>query len=202
MSNSADFVTGERVPADAGSERPVDQKKGRRTEDPHGNELPPETGSFPVSLWRRLAAIAYDSILLAALFFVVTAVAVARFGAAVDAGTVWLQLLLAATAWLYFTWCWVHGGQTVAMRAWKIRLVPTGTAGRAGQIGWTRATVRFLAGWIPALPLAAIGTGLSARIAFAGAAAAAIAGLAATFPSRHGSCWYDLIAGTRLVRTD
>ena len=39
------------------------------------------------------------------------------------------DLFLAVLA-AYFLWCWLRGGQTLAMRAWKIRLVDV-TPGKA-----------------------------------------------------------------------
>ena len=34
----------------------------------------------------------------------------------------WLWLHLFALMALYFVWCWSHGGQTLAMQTWKIRV--------------------------------------------------------------------------------
>jgi uncharacterized RDD family membrane protein YckC len=34
-----------------------------------------------------------------------------------------LQLLIVAVFATYFLWCWLRGGQTLAMKAWRIRLV-------------------------------------------------------------------------------
>jgi uncharacterized RDD family membrane protein YckC len=34
-----------------------------------------------------------------------------------------LQALIALFFAAYFLWCWLRGGQTLAMKAWKIRLV-------------------------------------------------------------------------------
>ena len=34
-----------------------------------------------------------------------------------------LQVFILAILAAYFLWCWLRGGQTLAMRAWKIRLV-------------------------------------------------------------------------------
>jgi uncharacterized RDD family membrane protein YckC len=34
-----------------------------------------------------------------------------------------LQLFIAAICAAYFLWCWLRGGQTLAMKAWRIRLV-------------------------------------------------------------------------------
>lgn len=156
----------------------------------------------PAPVWRRVASMAYDAILLAALFFVVTAIGVARSGAAVDAGTLWLQLLLAATGWLYLTWCWVHSGQTVAMRAWKIRLASSRSDSAPGQVGWTRATTRLVAAWLPALPICAISVGAPAPMALGLTVIAFLAGFAAAAASDRKACWYDLIAGTQVVLAD
>ena len=41
-----------------------------------------------------------------------------------------LQAFVLAVFAAYFLWCWLRGGQTLAMKAWKIRLVDV-TAGKA-----------------------------------------------------------------------
>jgi uncharacterized RDD family membrane protein YckC len=41
-----------------------------------------------------------------------------------------LQLFIAAVFASYFLWCWLRGGQTLAMKAWRIRLVDV-TPGKA-----------------------------------------------------------------------
>ena len=41
-----------------------------------------------------------------------------------------LQLFIAALFAAYFLWCWLRGGQTLAMKAWHIRIVDV-TPGRA-----------------------------------------------------------------------
>jgi uncharacterized RDD family membrane protein YckC len=41
-----------------------------------------------------------------------------------------LQLFILVVLAAYFLWCWLRGGQTLAMRAWRIRLVDV-TPGRA-----------------------------------------------------------------------
>ena len=46
-----------------------------------------------------------------------------------------LQLLIALIFAAYFLWSWLRGGQTLAMKAWKIRLVDVTPA---------RAVLRFL----------------------------------------------------------
>jgi uncharacterized RDD family membrane protein YckC len=41
-----------------------------------------------------------------------------------------LQVFILAVLAAYFLWCWLRGGQTLAMRTWRIRLVDV-TPGRA-----------------------------------------------------------------------
>ena len=41
-----------------------------------------------------------------------------------------LQLFVVVVFAAYFLWCWLRGGQTLAMRAWRIRLVDV-TPGKA-----------------------------------------------------------------------
>ena len=46
-----------------------------------------------------------------------------------------LQLFILIVLAAYFLWCWLRGGQTLAMRAWRIRLVGVTPA---------RAVLRFV----------------------------------------------------------
>jgi len=41
-----------------------------------------------------------------------------------------LQLFLIAVFAAYFLWCWLRGGQTLAMKTWRIRLVAKNGHGR------------------------------------------------------------------------
>jgi uncharacterized RDD family membrane protein YckC len=41
-----------------------------------------------------------------------------------------LQLFLVALFAAYFLWCWLRGGQTLAMKTWRIRLVAKDGHGR------------------------------------------------------------------------
>ena len=41
-----------------------------------------------------------------------------------------LQLFLVAVFAAYFLWCWLRGGQTLAMKTWRIRLVAKDGHGR------------------------------------------------------------------------
>ncbi len=93
-------------------------------------------------LARRLAAIGYDSFLLAAILMVANAALLpVTGGEAVRAGSSWYSAYLLVVSFVYFGWFWTHGGQTLGMRSWHLRL--TG-AGRNGAT-WRQALVRFVA---------------------------------------------------------
>lgn len=72
----------------------------------------------------------YESTLLFAVAFIATWLFQFAAGGAVVQG--WqrtaLQLYLASVFAAYFLWCWLRGGQTLAMKAWGIRLVAPGRA--------------------------------------------------------------------------
>src|SRR5690625_5663766 len=76
---------------------------------------------------------AYDSLLVIALLFAAGFIAVIIFGDDVPSGTLWFQFLLLVVWWAYFAVCWKMGGQTVAMRTWRIRLIRADGA----AITWT-----------------------------------------------------------------
>jgi len=103
----------------------------------------------PCGLVRRLLSIFYDSVLLLPVLFFATALIMPVTGGAIASGNPLYQLYLLLWCYLYFCWPWVKGGQTLGMRAWRIRVIcQTGK-----NPGWKSATYRFLlAGlsWLPA----------------------------------------------------
>ncbi len=77
-------------------------------------------------LLRRLAAMLYEALLLAAVaFFAAWLFFFASGGRDATAGSTrhLLQLFILVFFAAYFLWCWLRGGQTLAMKAWRIRLV-------------------------------------------------------------------------------
>lgn len=75
-----------------------------------------------VVLWRRLAAAVYDSIILLALYFVATLVAVLiNEGEAVESPIFFWTLLL--ITWAFFVKFWCSPGQTLGMQVWKVKVV-------------------------------------------------------------------------------
>lgn len=92
-------------------------------------------------LFRRMLAISYDLILIIAVLFVATAILLPfTHGNAIHSGNSAYLAYLTAWIYLYFIWHWTHGGQTLGMRAWKIRLLDD----NAGPVSWSTANKRFL----------------------------------------------------------
>ncbi len=103
----------------------------------------------PAGLTRRFAAIVYDWLLLMGLLFGYTLVVILlRGGAAIDPASWWFDAGLLAVNMLFFCWFWTHGGQTLGMRAWNIRLERFD--GRAPA--WPDAFRRYVAAWILLIP--------------------------------------------------
>jgi len=90
------------------------------------------------SLARRLAAMVYEAFLIFAVAFLAAWIFFFASGARDATSGVLrreLQLFIVAVLAAYFLWCWLRGGQTLAMRAWRIRLV---------EVTPRKALVRFL----------------------------------------------------------
>ena len=90
------------------------------------------------SLARRLAAMVYEAFLIFAVAFLAAWIFFFASGARDATSGVLrreLQLFILAMLAAYFLWCWLRGGQTLAMRAWRIRLV---------EVTPRKALVRFL----------------------------------------------------------
>jgi uncharacterized RDD family membrane protein YckC len=96
----------------------------------------------PCSLLRRLGAIVYDALLLLAVLFIATIpLLIINRGHSIAAADPVYQGYLLLVSFLFYGWFWTHGGQTLGMRAWRIRLqTPDGRA-----VTWLQALLRFLA---------------------------------------------------------
>ena len=92
---------------------------------------------------RRLAAMTYEGTLLFGVAFVSTALFLLASGGTSGLEG-WrhlaLQVYLGAVFAGYFLWCWLRGGQTLAMKAWHIRLVAPGRA----RVPPGKALLRFV----------------------------------------------------------
>lgn len=125
---------------------------------------------------RRLAAGCYDLVLLGALWMIATLVIVAaRDGQPIPAGAPAYQLLLLLLAASFYMVSWVRGGQTLGMRAWRLRVEQESGA----ALGWRTALLRFGAGL---LSIASVGIGLFWL-----------------WIDRDELTWHDRLAGTRVI---
>lgn len=89
---------------------------------------------------RRLAAMVYDALLLAPILMLATVPWVAlRGGEAVSPGNELYSLYLLAVALVFYGGFWTLGGQTLGMRAWRLRIVTL----QGGPVRWRRASIRY-----------------------------------------------------------
>lgn len=145
----------------------------------------------PAGVWRRIAAMFYDSFLLFAVLFIATALAgvVVNQGASLPAvaegETVndipqqvsgWaFQLYLFVITALFYSIFWRKNGQTLGMQAWRIQLQQTD-----GNIpSWGHCLKRVLAA-----PLALLPAGL---------------GLWWIWIDAEKRSWHDRLSGTQVV---
>jgi uncharacterized RDD family membrane protein YckC len=150
------------------------------------------------SFGRRIAAMIYEAIVVAAVLFIASLLFQgAATGRLIGASRLAFQIYLVTVLGLYFVWFW-HRGQTLPMRAWRLRLVA-----RDGRpVTPARALLRYFTA------AAAIGTSFAAALYLREHPDAALAWVALV-PGPASVAWaladrdrqalYDRIAGTRLV---
>lgn len=150
-------------------------------------------------LRRRLACFVYEGVLL----FGVVMLTGLLYGLFTQqkhalAGMHGLQLAVFAALGLYFGWFWSHGGQTVAMKTWHIRVLTRDGA----PLSPLRALWRYVLSWmwfLPALALAhAAGLHTGASIAAVLLIGVLLYACAARMNAQR-QYPHDLLAGTRLV---
>jgi uncharacterized RDD family membrane protein YckC len=71
----------------------------------------------------QLCALGYEAITGTAIVFSVSFIFVAILGNSPEGSTRYLlALIVALSLHLYYSWCWVRKGQSLAQRAWGLRL--------------------------------------------------------------------------------
>lgn len=158
------------------------------------------SGTFQTpGLSRRLAAFVYEGVLL----FGVLMISAYLFSSLTQQrhalqGRSSLMAFLFVVLGIYFAWFWSRGGQTVAMKAWNIRLVTAD--GR--PVSQARALSRYILAWLWFLPALAAtyladlrGGAIAATLVLAGIAA--YAALVRLRPDRQ--FFHDALCGTRLI---
>ncbi len=136
-------------PTDKPSYKPTDPDAVAEAASPASLDALP-----PAPLKNRLLCMVYEAMLLFGVLFIATwlfsTLLQQRHALYLrEALQDWLFIVLG----VYFGWFWTHGGQTLAMKTWRIRVVD-----RFGHaIGWKRALVRYVFAWgwfLPGLALA------------------------------------------------
>lgn len=142
----------------------------------------PMSSPSPASLWLRLAAAIYDLFPLIALWMLTAGLFLLAAHGNIDVAhpplgyRIALQCALLLVTAAYFVVSWSRGGQTIGMRAWRLRVI--GMEGTA--LPWPLSLLRFAAALVALL---ALGLGF----------------LWCLFqPQKRG--WHDLLAGSRVVR--
>lgn len=111
--------------------------------------------STPASLGLRIAAAVYDLFPLIALWMVTAAIALLFVHGHIDvahppaAFRFGLRAALFGVSAAYFVISWSRGGQTIGMRAWRLRVV--GADGT--PLPWPRALLRFAVALVSLLAL-------------------------------------------------
>ena len=127
---------------------------------------------------RRLGAIIYDAFLLCAVLFFAGALFIALAGGDAMASPIMkilLQFYLLGVCFAFYGWFWVHGGQTLGLRAWRLRVVRHDRA----PITWRHAALRFASA---ILSWAALGLGFLW-----------------IYIDPQCRAWHDRLSGTRVV---
>jgi uncharacterized RDD family membrane protein YckC len=152
------------------------------------------------SLRRRLAAFVYEGVLL----FGVLMMGALAYGLATQqrhalVGMHGLQLFLFLVLGLYFCWFWSHGGQTVAMKTWHIRLLTKDGL----PVPIARAALRYVWSWLWFVPALLWSYALGVRSGGAVTLALTLGVLvyaASSWLNPQRQFWHDLLSGTRLVQ--
>jgi uncharacterized RDD family membrane protein YckC len=131
---------------------------------------------YPAPLGWRIAAALYDLMPLIALWFVTAALALLVTQGTLDYHAWWYRLSLLVVTAGYFVLSWRNGGQTIGMRAWRLRVVDENGASPT----YTASLLRFAVSVV--------------------SLAAACLGFLWCLYDRDRRAWHDLAAHTRLVR--
>lgn len=154
----------------------------------------------PAGILRRIGALVYDSLLLFSVAFVASALLLPLTdGKAIAAGSMLFRAYLLVIAFIFFGWFWTHGGQTLGMRAWRLRLERLdGT-----RIGWGDALLRYLCGLGLLVPLL---VGLTLRPEQAARSVVMVLGVLPPMigflwilRDAGGLAWHDRASGTRVM---
>ena len=103
-----------------------------------------QTHSAKVGFFRRLAVIAYDTLLLLAILFLAAACLLPfNSGDAVTQKFFIIPYYL-FISFLFYGWFWTRNGQTTGLKTWKLRLITMDGA----TLTWRHALLRFIGAFL------------------------------------------------------
>ena len=140
-------------------------------------EITEKSATPAPGLVRRLASMVYELLLLVALLLVASLIYIQFRNPQAPGGMIFFQIYLLSMMAAYFFWFWTHGGRTLAMKTWRLRLVDKD----GGPVSTSQALFRFV---VALLGIGCFGIGI----------------LWALFDAEH-QFLHDRLAGTRLIRT-
>lgn len=131
----------------------------------------------PVSLARRLGAMLYDFLLLLSILFIISFIIIMTFKITPEHPFfIIYQSFIFIISFFFYSWFWIHGGQTLGMKTWKFKI----TCVNGSSVNWKIASVRFVTAILSWLPL-----GL---------------GYVWSIFDKKKRTWHDIASSTRLVR--
>ena len=137
---------------------------------------PEITGTSVPGFWRRILCMIYEFLLLIAVLFIAGFIFHLVYH---DTDSPYFrpvfQLYLLSVAGIYLIWFWTHGGQTLAMQTWKIRVISINGSG----ISIWQAIARY---FFAVTSISFFGCGI----------------IWALF-DREGQFLYDRLAGTKII---
>ena len=130
-------------------------------------------------LLRHLLVVLYDTLVVIALMMLGTSLVMIFHSGSFTAGKDVLFSLYLLTIWfLYLDWCWRHGGMTLGMRAWKVKLITD----QGQEVDFKQSASRF---GFSLLSVAMLGCGF----------------LWSLF-DHHGLTWHDHLSHSKLIRVE
>ena len=136
---------------------------------------------YHAGLFRRFASLVYDSLIITSILFLATTIAILLVSLVLGTNAITENSILVGNPifffWLVFTWfsyyawCWRKSGQTLGMKAWRLKLITLDSS----VISYKNALLRFFS-------------------AFLG-----LANLWALLPAKRG--WHDILSSSNIIVT-
>ena len=95
-------------------------------------------------LARRLVCMLYEGLVVFSILligFLLPQIVFYAFGLTLSGRMLMLHIILLLM--IYFSWCWLNGGQTLPMKTWKMRIVNAD----GSKLRPLQAVLRYMAAW-------------------------------------------------------